>query len=179
MAVILDACGGAGGLTAIHCTHTRRRDLKRFLAAGGGICLCPTTEAHLGDGIADVPTMLGGGLPSLGTDSNTRISMLEEMRWLEYVQRLARERRGVVRDASGSVASPLLSAATRRGAEALGVATGRLEAGQWADFALVDLRHPSLAGWTPETLLPAFVLGADDGAIVNSCVGGRWLHPFD
>jgi cytosine/adenosine deaminase-related metal-dependent hydrolase len=59
------------------------------------------------------------------------------------------------------------------------VATGRLEAGQWADFALVDLRHPSLAGWTPETLLPAFVLGADDGAIVNSCVGGRWLHPFD
>ena len=179
MAVILAACGGAAGFTAVHCTHTRSRDLKRFLAAGGGVCLCPTTEANLGDGVPDLPTLLaGGGLPCLGTDSNARISMLEEARWLEYVQRLAGERRGVVADASGSLAGPLLAAATVRGAEALGVDAGCIAPGLWADFVLVDLTHPSLAGWTPETLLPALLLGADDSVIVNSCVGGRWLDPL-
>ena len=181
MAVILAACGGAEGFTAVHCTHTRSRDMKAFLAAGGRVCLCPTTEANLGDGIPDLPAMLaaGGGLPCLGTDSNARISMLEEMRWLEYVQRLAGERRGVVVDGAGAVAAPLLAAATARGAEALGVAAGAVRTGLWADFALVDLTHPSLAGWSPETLLPALLLGAGDAAIVNSCVGGRWLHPIE
>lgn len=177
MAVILTACGGAEGFTAVHCTHTRSRDLGRFLGAGGRVCLCPTTEANLGDGIPDVPTMLAAGcLPCLGTDSNARLSMLEEARWLEYVQRLAAERRGVVVDASGSVAAALVSAATVRGAEALGVEAGRIAPGLWADLALVDLGHPSLAGWTPETLLPALLLGADDSAIVDSCVGGQWLE---
>lgn len=178
MAVLLAACGGAGGFTAVHCTHTRSRDLSRFLAAGGTVCLCPTTEANLGDGIADVAAMLAAGsLPCLGTDSNSRISMLEEARWLEYAQRLRGERRGVVVDGSGSVAARLLAAATEAGADALGVAAGRLAPGCWADFALVDLTHPSLTGWTPETLLPSLLLGADDGAIVNSSVAGRWLEP--
>ncbi|MEZ5333045.1 MAG: formimidoylglutamate deiminase [Thermoanaerobaculia bacterium] len=178
MAVILRACGGAEGFTAVHCTHTRSRDMTRFLAAGGTVCLCPTTEANLGDGIADVPAMLAAGaVPCLGTDSNSRISMLEEARWLEYGQRLRGERRGVVVDETGALAPRLLAAATERGAAALGVAAGRLEAGRWADFALVDLAHPSLAGWTPETLLPALFLGADEGAIAASCVGGRWSEP--
>jgi formimidoylglutamate deiminase len=100
--------------------------------------------------------------------------MLEEMRWLEYGQRLARERRGVLRGAAGGVADRLLACATMAGAAALGVPAGDIAAGRWADFVAVDLGHPSLAGWRPETLAAALVLGAADGVVSGTCVGGRW-----
>jgi formimidoylglutamate deiminase len=161
--------------TAVHCTHTAAEDMRVFLEAGGNVCICPLTEANLGDGIADLPGMLRRyGRVCLGSDSNARISMLEEMRWLEYVQRLRHQRRGVCVNDDGDVASTLFAAATITGAHALGVRAGAIEVGRWADFALVDLDHDDLAGWTPETLLPALVLGAGDGVIAGSCVGGRW-----
>lgn len=89
--------GSLRGSSAVHLTHSTPEALRRFAAAGGGAVLCPLTEADLGDGIPDAPAMVAAGLPlALGTDSNVRISMLEEMRWLEYAQRLAGERRGVL-----------------------------------------------------------------------------------
>ncbi|MGH7656766.1 MAG: amidohydrolase family protein, partial [Gemmatimonadales bacterium] len=97
MALLLDRLPSLNGLTAVHCTHSAPEELGRFLDAGGRVCLCPLTEAGLGDGIADLPSMLRvPGALSLGTDSNARISMLEEMRLLEFGQRLSRETRGVV-----------------------------------------------------------------------------------
>ena len=100
--------------------------------------------------------------------------MLEERRWLEYAQRLRRERRGVVRDARGEVASRLLAIATTGGARSLGLATGALEAGRWADLLAVDLDHPSLAGVRPEELGAALVFGGDNGALAAVAVAGRW-----
>ncbi len=159
--------------TAIHCTHSTSEDVGRFAAGGGGICLCPLTEANLADGIPEF-RQLGEsdvGL-SLGTDSNARISMLEEMRWLEYGQRLASGHRGVIVDSEGACASRLLDCATAGGAAALGLDAGRIAPGCWADFALIDLDHPSLGGWRPETLLDSLVFGGGDGAIAGSYVGG-------
>jgi formimidoylglutamate deiminase len=162
--------------TAIHCTHTEPADLARFLKAGGRVCLCPLTEANLGDGIADLPAILAaGGEICLGSDTNDRIAMTEEMRWLEYVQRLARERRGVGLDGEGVVGRRLLEASTAGGAAALGIAAGAIEAGRWADFVALDLDAPSLRGADADSLLDAFVFGGRDDAVAEVCVGGRWL----
>src|SRR4029078_6697977 len=139
MAVVLDAVQDAP-FTAVHCTHTAAADMERFLGAGGTVCLCPLTEGNLGDGIpqlAQVHAM--GGRLATGTHSNQRLSMLEEMRWLEYGQRLRGELRGALPDARGDVAPTLLAGATAGGADALGVPTGRIAAGQWADFVAIDL----------------------------------------
>ncbi len=169
----IDAC-----FTAVHCTHSDPAEMERFLRRGGRVCICPLTEANLGDGIADVPAMLdAGGRICVGTDSNARIAFTEELRWLEYVQRLQQQRRGVVRDDQGRTANALWTAGTVHGAEALGVHAGRIAPGYAADLFTLDLNDPSLAGWTPETLLPAFLFGASDGVVAETCVAGRWVRP--
>jgi formimidoylglutamate deiminase len=175
MRVLLDALGGAEGLTAVHCTHTAPADLAEYLARGGKVCLCPLTEGNLGDGHPALPPgAAADGALCLGSDSNARISMLEEMRWLEYGQRLAGERRGALANATGELAAVLLTCATAAGADALGLPAGRIAPGAWADFTTVDLAHPSLAGWTPDTLLAALVTGCDNEVVLESCVGGLW-----
>jgi formimidoylglutamate deiminase len=176
MALLLETLGTATDVTAVHCTHTEAEDLERFAAGGGTVCLCPLTEGNLGDGISGLPRLHEiGGAVCLGSDSNARLSWLEEMRWLEYVQRLAGEKRGVLRDGAGRVAPTLLRAATLGGAQALGLDAGRIAPGAWADFAAVDLTTPALAGWQPETLLDALIFGAGDEAIAATCVGGGWV----
>jgi formimidoylglutamate deiminase len=162
-------------VTAVHCTHTDPADLDCFLERGGTVCVCPLTEANLGDGI---PALAGVRSPGdrlcLGTDSNARIAMAEEMRWLEYGQRLRREERGALRDPEGQVARVLLRAATEAGAASLGVKAGRIEPGRWADFCAVDLTAPELASADRALLLEAFVFGAGSAVVRETCVGGRW-----
>jgi formimidoylglutamate deiminase len=175
MQLVLATLPSAEALTAVHCTHTSRDDMERFLAAGGGVCVCPLTEANLGDGIPDLaPAHRRGDRLCLGTDSNARTSLLEEMRWLEYGQRLRAEGRGVLRDGDGQVARVLLRAATAGGARALGLTCGEIAAGAWADLAAVDLEHPALSGCQPESLLEALVFGGGDEAVVATAVGGDW-----
>jgi formimidoylglutamate deiminase len=164
--------------TFVHCTHTATADLDEYLEAGGNVCICPLTEANLGDGLAHVARMLRDGRPGghvcLGTDSNLRISMAEEMRWIEYGQRLAGRRRGVLRDAHGRLAETLWHMATTNGARSLGLKAGAIKPGMVADFATLDLDHPSLAGWTKDTLLTSFIFGCGNEPIASTCVGGHW-----
>ncbi|HEY0510267.1 MAG TPA: formimidoylglutamate deiminase [Thermoanaerobaculia bacterium] len=177
MALLLETLGTATDLTAVHCTHTDAEEMDRFLSAGGTVCLCPLTEGNLGDGIANVPRARPtSGAFCLGSDSNARISPIEEMRWLEYVQRLATENRGILRDRDGNVARLLLEAATAGGAKALGVEAGRIAPGLWADFAALDLASPLIAGWTPETLLESVIFGATEEVVAATCVGGEWVE---
>jgi formimidoylglutamate deiminase len=177
MALLLEALGTATDLTAVHCTHTDAEEMDRFLSAGGTVCLCPLTEGSLGDGIATVPRVPPRRRAfCLGSDSNARVSPIEEMRWLEYVQRLATQSRGVLRDRQGDVARVLLETATAGGAKALGVETGRIEPGLWADLTAIDLDSPLLAGWTPETLLESMIFGATEEVVAATCVGGGWVE---
>ncbi len=164
-----------GSTTMVHGTHTNAEDLERYLRAGGRVCLCPLTEANLGDGLPDLSAMLSaGGRIAIGTDSNARISMLEEMRMLEYGHRLKSQSRGVVRDDQGRVAERLLQCATVDGAASLGVDAGTIETGSHADFLTIDLGHPSLEGWDESTLPAAMVFGACDTIVAETCVGGVW-----
>lgn len=151
-------------LTAVHATHSEPADLARFLDRGGSVCITPLTEANLGDGIPDVtPVLAHPDRLSLGTDSNARISLIEEMRWLEYGQRLKSESRGVFRDEEGRNAPRLLHFATVGGARALGVNAGRIAPGACADFVAVDAAN-----------LEALIFGSGDRAIRATCVAGEW-----
>lgn len=162
--------------TAVHCTHTAIADMEDFLEAGGNVCICPLTEANLGDGLADLPHVLrNGGRVCLGSDSNARICLLEEMRWLEYGQRLRTQSRGVFADAAGRLAPALWAAATVNGAHALGLRAGAIAPGRHADFMTIDLDDLTVAGWTDETLLDALICGAGNAVVREVCVGGRWL----
>lgn len=164
-----------GNLIAVHCTHSDPGDMARFLASGGSVCVCPLTEANLGDGLPALDQVHGAGSRlSLGTDSNARIAFLEEMRWLEYGQRLRREQRGALRDPGGGVATALLEAATSGGALALGVKAGRLEPGYWADLVAIDLDVPALTAVDPEHLLEGLVFGVGNEVVSATAVAGRW-----
>jgi formimidoylglutamate deiminase len=165
-------------LTAVHCTHTTPEDLRAFVQSGGSICLCPTTEGNLGDGIPDIAAIRSAaGVICLGTDSNVRLCPTEDMRWLEYVQRLRSESRGVLTDDEGRVASNLFRMATESGARSLGLNCGSIAAGNLADFVTLDLKAPPLAGWSPETLLDGWVFGTGEDVVDGVCVGGTW-HRF-
>jgi formimidoylglutamate deiminase len=171
MALLNDAIEVSPMVTAVHCTHTAPADMEQWLSSGGNVCLCPLTEANLADGICDIHRIVKqGGCVSLGTDSNARISMLEEMRWMEYAQRLQREERGVCVDQNGSMARYLIDAATRNGARCLGIPGGEIAVGKIADFTVIDLGHPQLAYATSETLAVAICCGADNAVILDTII---------
>lgn len=165
--------------TAIHCTHTLSDDLGEFARRGATVGLCPLTEGNLGDGIPKLMSFIAsGGRVAIGTDLNSRHSVFEELRWIEYVQRLSSQSRGVLRDEEGRVARPLLQMATMHGAQSLGMARGRgalgtLAAGAAADFVEIRLDSPSLAGFAPETLAESLIFGAGDAEIAATWVAGR------
>jgi formimidoylglutamate deiminase len=161
--------------TAVHDTHTTPEELDAFLARGCSVCLCPLTEANLGDGLPDRTTLRRHlGSLCIGTDSNARISMLEELRMLELGHRLHGEYRGAWLDAGGSFGRAVLDMATINGAQALGIDSGRIAEGYWADFALVNLDADTLQHVEPESLAAAMVLGADREIMLDTCVGGVW-----
>jgi formimidoylglutamate deiminase len=132
--------------TVVHATHADARELDLLAESGARVCLCPTTEANLGDGFAPVLESTGRGIGiCIGSDSNVRIDPLEELREVEGIARRQTGRRGVI----GLTA--LLSAGTNEGAAALGVE-------RWPE-AEVDLGHRSLEGVEPGDVPAALVFG--------------------
>jgi formimidoylglutamate deiminase len=175
MRLVLDQLGPGPDMTAVHCTHTDPLEMTKYAATGAHVCLCPLTEANLGDGIADVTGMRASGASiCLGTDSNARISMIEEMRWCEYGQRLRDGRRGVCVDADGRIDRPLIDMATRAGAASLGLDAGVIGAGRLADFTRIDLGAPDLQAIPSENLAAAIITGSEAPfvAVPRSSGGG-------
>ncbi|HEX7118322.1 MAG TPA: formimidoylglutamate deiminase, partial [Longimicrobiales bacterium] len=163
--------------TAVHATHLSPEEVALLGDAGATVCACPTTERDLGDGFLPGAELLDAETPvALGSDSHTVIDPFEEMRLVEYHERLRRLRRVVlaVPGAGGrlEVAPLLLELATESGARSLRLDAGRLEAGRLADFIAVDLDHPTLAGWTAETLPAILALSAPPDVVADVWVGG-------
>lgn len=168
----------APGLTGIHLTHLSPTEIRLFAEGGGTACLCPTTERDLGDGIPPTSELSAAGVPlSLGSDSHTCLDPFEEMRLVEYNERLRKLARVVLATEVGegrrTVASGLLASATRSGARALGLSAGEIRPGAAADLVAVDLRHPSIEGWGRETLAASLVFSAAPGVVTDVWVGGR------
>jgi formimidoylglutamate deiminase len=176
LALLLDRLKIDDSFTAIHCTHSTADDLREYLSRGGRICLCPLTEGNLSDGFPDVPTIREcGGQLCFGTDSNIRISANEELRWMEFAQRLRRERRGVIADTSGSSAAKLHEIGTRSGARALGLRGGGIAPGNPADLIAIDLDHLSMRGATDDAILDSLIFGCGNGPIDHVWVAGNLL----
>ena len=161
--------------TVIHATHAHAAEIELLAHAGGTVCVCPTTEGDLGDGIAPYAELLAAGIPlAIGADSNTRLDPLEELRWAEYSARMRYQRRRVlVNDELASPGPLLLATGTVAGARALGLSSGEIVAGQPADLVALNLNHPALAGWTGEDLLDVLFFGASADVIVGTWVQGR------
>ena len=158
----------------VHATHMSDIERRALARAGAVAGLCPITEANLGDGIFDARAFAAaGGRFGIGSDSNVRISLVEELRTLEYSQRLRDRARAVLAEGQRSVGRTLLENAACGGAQALGRGSGRIEPDALAD--LVSLRASDLAllGLEGDALLDAWIFSGDDHLVDHVWSAGR------
>ena len=177
---LLERFGALGAMTTIvHATHANATEIALLAQYSCTVCVCPTTEGDLGDGIAPYTELLAAHIPlAIGSDSNTRLDPVEELRWAEYSARMRYQRRRVL--VAGELDSPgplLQEYGTRRGAAALGLETGAIVPGMLADFVAVDLNHPSLAGWNQDDFLDVLFFGASSEVVVGTWVQGKKVWP--
>ena len=173
---LLDHAPVDGHWCVIHATHLDDREIDGLARTGAVAGLCPTTEANLGDGLFALPAFLdGGGRIAIGSDSHVSVSPLEELRWLEYGQRLQQLRRLVAADhEQPHCGCRLVELVLAGGARALGRPLGRIEPGCRADLVRLDTDHPLLVGRADALLLDALVFSGNASPIRDVMVGGAW-----
>jgi formimidoylglutamate deiminase len=173
---LVDTAGADHRWCLVHATHTTPAETAALAKSGAVAGLCLTTEANLGDGLFDAPAFLAaGGRFGVGSDSHVTVSAAEELRLLEYGQRLVHRQRNLLAGEGPErhVGRHLYAAAARGGAQALGQPAGALQVGLRADLVVLDPEHPRLLGHGPETALDAFVFGDAGGAVSEVYVAGR------
>lgn len=158
----------------IHATHMTEGETHRLAQTGAVVGLCPVTEANLGDGVFNGRSFLdAGGRFGVGTDSNINISVSEELRMMEYAQRLFHQQRNVLAAENGSTGQGLYLAAARGGAQALNRDCGALADGNWADLLAIDSTAPALCALRDEQILDGFVFAGDRRLITDVWCAGR------
>jgi formiminoglutamate deiminase len=168
-AVLAEGAGVLGPrTTAVHATHLTDADVARLGATQTAVCLCPTTERDLADGVGPARALAAAGSPlCLGTDSNAVVDLFEEARAVELDERLVTGRRGHHDPAA------LLAAATGAGMDALGWDAGRLAPGRLADLVTVGLGSVRLAGTRPAEAADQLVFAATAADVTSVVVSGR------
>ena len=161
----------------IHATHATGEELKGLAAAGASVCVSISTEANLGDGFFDTARFLkAGGRLCVGSDSQSTVSPAEELRWLEYQQRLRKRRRGVLATAAEPhVGTRLWRDAAQHGSRAIGQPAGVIEVGRRADWLVLDAAHPSMVGAAPDSAVDHLLFAGGEAAIRDVMVAGRWV----
>ena len=160
----------------VHATHATPAELQGVQSRGASIVICPATEANLGDGVFDLPAYAAvEGLWSVGSDSHVTRSWPEELRLLEYSQRLTLQQRNIAARISGraSSAAALFEAALAGGHPASGQALGGIAPGHRADFVTLDLQSPALLGVPADHLLDALVFSSPGTAFDEVFVAGE------
>lgn len=167
--------------TGVHGIHLSPDEIRHLGETRSNVCACPTTERNLGDGAVPAKELLDAGVTiSFGTDSQAEIAPLQDARSLEYHLRLERLERAVLArpggDASmGALADRLLQGVTTGGARSLGLPTGRIAPGAWADLVAVDLDDPSICGPDPEAWSANVVFSLERTAIREVWARGRQI----
>jgi formiminoglutamate deiminase len=170
-----DVLASAGALsaraTAVHATHLTGADIEALGGAGTHICMCPTTERDLADGVGPARALADAGCPiTLGSDSHAVIDLFEEARAVELDERLRTRVRG------HWTAADLLRAATAAGHASLGWPdAGRIEPGALADLVTVALDTPRTAGFRAPTAAESAVFAASAADVRHVLVGGRFV----
>lgn len=162
--------------TLVHATHLTGGERRALARSRATVALCPTTEANLGDGLFPLgPYLEDAGSFAIGSDSNVSIDVVEELRWLEYGQRLQLRRRSVAAKTVGSSCGEVLyRAALFGGARAVGRASGAIAYGKRADF--VVLPEPP-DGTPPPYILDRYIFASQPGHPRAIMVSGRWIEP--
>lgn len=160
----------------IHCTQMQDHETLALARTGAVAGLCPITEASLGDGIFDgVGWLDAGGRIAIGSDSNIRITLAEELRLLEYTQRLRDRSRAALASTEKSTGRRLYDAITSGGAQAAGRDSGRIAVGAWADLLALDASAVDLVGREDDTILDCFIFAGDDRLVTDVWSAGRYL----
>lgn len=159
----------------VHATHMNEGEIRSLAATGAVVGLCPTTEANLGDGLFPLAEFLtAGGRIGIGSDSHVSVSPVEELRWLEYGQRLLHGRRNI----AASTAEPnsgarLFRAALAGGSQALGQQTGSVPSDPAADQVELDAGHPLLVASDGDGLLDCLVFAGNRPLVTSVRVAGK------
>ena len=161
----------------VHATHLTDWEVNKLSASDCVAGLCPTTEANLGDGIFRFGDLFsGGGRFGIGSDSNISVSPVEELRWLEYGQRLITNRRNIsATGAEPHVGKFLWVNAASGGARALGRNHYNPGAEDSPDLIVLDEEHPLLYGKPAQEIIDSFVFSGNDNPVKNVKAGGQWV----
>lgn len=158
----------------IHATRMLPHETLALAATGAVAGLCPITEANLGDGIFDgVRWQAARGRWGVGSDSNVRISLIEELRTLEYSQRLRDRGRAMLAREGQSTGRVLIASAAEGGAQAAGRGAGHIAPGLWADLLALDLGGVDLEGRAGDAILDAWIFADGTGAVADVWSAGR------
>jgi formimidoylglutamate deiminase len=173
---LLDRCGAlTPRTTVVHGTHCDQAEIALLADAGASVCICPTTEANLGDGYAPVRRLFEAGVNvCVGSDSNTLVDPLAELRELEVIaRRTALRRNMLVAEGDPGPAPYLLACGWEHGARSLGRPAPTIEAGAPADLVALDLDAPEIAGIADEHLPAAMVMAGSASLVTRTWVAGR------
>jgi formimidoylglutamate deiminase len=165
--------------TFIHATHCDAAEITQISDHGVTVGLCPTTEADLGDGIFDlVALQRAGGRFGIGTDGNTVLDPAEDLRQMEFAQRLTRQHRAILvapdNRTTAHAGRRLYDLALAGGVQALAQPVGALRPGLRADLLELDPDHLALFAHSSDTALDAWIFTTAPGAVRNVMVGGTW-----
>jgi formimidoylglutamate deiminase len=158
----------------VHCTHLTDEEVSGLARTGAHVVLCPGTEANLGDGIFRLRNFAqAGGRWSIGTDSQISLNPLEDLRWLDYGQRLLSHRRNTFDEG----AQQLTSVSWQAGNHALGIPqqSDYFSIGQPLDAVVYDANFPLLSVTPLSHLLSAIIYTTDSSATLGTLVNGRWV----
>jgi len=168
----------------VHATHVTADETRRLAASDAIAGLCPTTEANLGDGLFPLKAYLdAGGAIGIGSDSHISVSPVEELRWLEYGQRLVSRHRNIAADErTPSTGGRLFALALAGGARASGGGIGRISAalrpsstGARADLVVLDDAAPLLAGRDAAHVIDSWLFAGNANLVRDVMVGGEWV----
>ena len=159
----------------IHATHLNKTETSAMAKSGCIAGLCPTTEANLGDGFFNaIDYFSQQGKWAIGSDSHISIDPVEELRWLEYGQRLqTRNRNVLVSEQQRNTGRNLLDGAWQGAALACGRKIGRIETGYRADFVSLDASHSRLYGRKQDDLLDSWIFSGNENLVKDVYVGGK------
>jgi len=185
VAWLYDQCEVTDRWCLIHATHVDLEEQALIAKSDATVGLCPTTEANLGDGIFPASELMANeGYFGIGSDSQVCTSPAEELRLLEYSQRLSLQRRTVlVPDGAGSNGRALTTAAIIGGGRAQGEHICGLQPGARGDLVEIGSDHTEFCGRTPDQILDTWIFSGPDNPIQNVVVGGKHVvcdgvHPL-
>jgi formimidoylglutamate deiminase len=171
---VLDHLGPGPDCTFIHCTRMQPHETEALAQSGAVAGLCPITEANLGDGIFDgLRWTAAGGRLAIGSDSNIRIALAEELRTLDHSQRVRDHSRAALATADRSTGRRLFDEACAGGAAAAGRDAGAIAPGRLADLVALDPGHTDLEGLAGDTLLDSWIFAGDDRMVQDVVAAGR------